>query len=432
MFKQFDIGGSKYFFCVEDFKIVKIEQGRKIKNVLESIRNKKQQSEKKLGELKEKNINDNIKYYNTNMIGVNLVNGCNLSCSYCYISASSKKRKELSDDIFIDILNFLKKEKNNPITFYFTGSGEPTLNFKLIRKLATHCKVNGFKKVSFDLTTNGTILTQEMLVYFKEHKIDITISFDGPEAIQNSNRIFRNGKGSFSQVYNNVKLLKESNIDFLCSTVLLPNNKKILDVFSFFEENKLYFIFTIATNSFDNHFMPKIEDLDNFEYQMDLVVNKYVELIKSNNTIFCQKIKNDIRRIHYGDTKDVACVGGREGIYVDIDGNIYTCSYHSSAKELSIGDIYTGINYDKIIENKWYAQPVDNYETCRDCWMKYLCSGSCFAIKWLENNNTEIPSKYLCKTYDIYWRAIIKLYILIYPDIIEGKNVNFKDINDGK
>jgi len=79
MFKQFDIGGSKYFFCVEDFEIVKIEQGRKIKNVLESIRNKKQQSEKKLGELKEKNINDNIKYYNTNMIGVNLVNGCNLS-----------------------------------------------------------------------------------------------------------------------------------------------------------------------------------------------------------------------------------------------------------------------------------------------------------------------------------------------------------------
>lgn len=28
MFKQFDIGGSKYFFCVEDFEIVKIEQGR--------------------------------------------------------------------------------------------------------------------------------------------------------------------------------------------------------------------------------------------------------------------------------------------------------------------------------------------------------------------------------------------------------------------
>lgn len=61
--------------------------------------------------------------------------------------------------------------------------------------------------------------------------------------------------------------------------------------------------------------------------------------------------------------------------------------------------------------------------------MKYLCSGSCFAIKWLENKNTEKPSDYLCKTYNINWSAIIELYIHIYPVIISGNNINFKDDN---
>ncbi len=431
MYKQFNIDGSTYIFCVEDFEILKISENGKKESILQEIKNKKAKSEKNIDEL-QKYESGYAKSTNINTIGVNLVNGCNLNCTYCYISASSKKRENLSERKFIDILNFLKKEKDNPVTFYFAGSGEPTLNFKLMKQLPKLCKENGFKKITFDLTTNGTILTKEMIEFLKINKFDINISLDGNEEIHDLSRVYNNGKGSFKDVYHNITLLQENNIKFLCTTVLVPCNNKIIDVFNFFEEKKIYSFFAIATNSFDDNYIPSIKCLDNFKNQMNLVVEKYVELIRSNNTIYSLKIKNDIERIHYGDTKAVACVGAREGIYIDMDGSIFPCSYHSKSKELSVGYIYVGIDYDKIIENKWYAQPVDNYETCRDCWMKYLCSGSCFAIKWLENNNTETPSEYLCKTYDIYWSAIIKLYILIYPDIIEGKNVNFKDINDGK
>lgn len=163
---------------------------------------------------------------------------------------------------------------------------------------------------------------------------------------------------------------------------------------------------------------------------MNLVISKYKELIKKNNKIYSQKIINDIKRIHNADISEIACVGSREGIYIDIDGDIFPCSYHTSSKELSIGNIYNGINYKKIIDNGWYAKPVDSYSACRNCWMKHLCSGSCFAIKWLENKNTDVPSEYLCKTYDIYWSAIIKLYIQVYPEIVSGNNINFFELKE--
>lgn len=58
--------------------------------------------------------------------------------------------------------------------------------------------------------------------------------------------------------------------------------------------------------------------------------------------------------------------------------------------------------------------------------MKYLCSGSCFAVKWLVNKNTDNPSEYLCETYNIYWKAIITLYIQI-SSFVNEDNVNFQD-----
>jgi radical SAM protein with 4Fe4S-binding SPASM domain len=208
---------------------------------------------------------------------------------------------------------------------------------------------------------------------------------------------------------------------------VLPNNKNLAEAFLFFEENKIHFIFSIATNSFDNHFSPNIEDLKTFEEQLDIVIDNYRKLIEGNNKIYAAKIINDLKRIHYGAVNKNGCVASKEGYFIDIDGNIFSCSYHSSSKDLSIGNIYTGIDYEKIIKNSYYAKPVDNYPACKVCWMKYLCSGSYFAIKWLENKNTDDPSEYLCKTYNIYWRAIIKLYIQLYPVIISGNNINFCD-----
>ncbi|NVO12102.1 MAG: radical SAM protein [Bacteroidales bacterium] len=378
---------------------------------------------------KKKNLKDDFtKSKIINTIGIDIANSCTLNCTYCYISASKKPRKLLSKEKFLDILNFLTKEKDQPITFYFTGAGEPTLNFSLLKELPSLCKENGFDKCSFNLTTNGTILTKEMIEFFKSNKFTINISLDGDEKINDASRLYHNGKGSFKDVFNNMNLLKENNIEFSCKTTVLPDNKNLAEAFSFFEENKISFIFSIVTNSFDNHFSPNIEHLKNFEEQLYIIIKNYRKLIEDNHKIYATKLIDDLKRIHYGQVNKIGCIASRESFFMGIDGSIFPCSYHSS-EDLSVGNIYTGIDYDKIVKNNWYAKPVDNYSTCKVCWMKYLCAGSCFAIKWLENKNTEEPSEYLCKTYNIYWSAIIKLYTQLYPVIISGNNINFNDKN---
>jgi len=427
IFKEFNVYNSTYIFSVNDFEIFRINQTEATEKALKKIKEKKIRTNESC-EIENLKIED-FKKSLYKVVGIDVVNGCNLACSYCFISATLKKKKALSKELFVDILNFLKNQKNEPIVFYFAGSGEPTLNFNLLKQLPSLCEENGFKNFSFDLTTNGTVLTKKKIEFFKNNRFKISISLDGDENVNDTSRIYRNGKGSFKDIYKNILLLKNHNIEFTCKTVLDPSNKNIFDTFSFFEENKIKFNFAIVTHSFDGHFEPNINDLHNFEQQMDLLIDRYTILIKSNHEIFAKKISNDLKRIHFGNRSEYACDGSLSGIYIDIEGNIFPCTYHMSSKDLSIGDIYNGVNYEKIMKMKWYAQSVNKYEACKNCWMKYLCAGSCFAIKWLENNNTEAPSSYLCKTYDIYWRAIIKLYIKVYPEIISNKNINFIDRN---
>jgi uncharacterized protein len=121
----------------------------------------------------------------------------------------------------------------------------------------------------------------------------------------------------------------------------------------------------------------------------------------------------------------MAALQQKKVFIIDIKGDIYSCSCHNSTDKLSIGSIYEGIDYNKVIKEGHYPKNVNEYNDCRNCWMKYLCSGSCIAFKWIETKNTDTPSAYICKMNDAYWNCIIKLYISVYPIIKAGNNPNF-------
>ena len=427
-YKLFNIENVDYAFCSDDFEVLKISDKGNAKSV---IRKLKFDKNKTTSILKFDSNTVNLDFFENkkiDIVGVDLTNGCNLNCTYCFVSAYQKKMRLLTIEKFVEILYFLKNEKENTMHFYFAGAGEPTINFKLLKLIPSLCKENGFNKCIFELTTNGTMLTQEVIDFLKSNNFILLVSMDGSEALHNKTRVYHNGKGSFDAVFKSIKLLQKNEINFKCNTVIQPGNDSLVELFSFFEQNKINFVFNIATNSVSGHFIPQKKDLVIFEGQLSILVDKYKELIEKNIKIHAVKLINDIKKIHFREIHKNGCVASKEGFHIDIDGNIYSCSYHSESIDISVGNIYSGIDYKKIMDNSWYAKPVDSYPTCKKCWMKYLCSGSCFAIKWLENKNTDTPSNYLCKTYDIYWKAIITLYIQIYPSIVSGSNVNFQDL----
>lgn len=103
---------------------------------------------------------------------------CNLSCSYCYqrrdklyLSWAAAKK---AVDFFLPLLT-----RDGCINFY---GGEPLLAADRIRDIVDYVQAKSEKSpapVEYSLTTNGTLLTEEMLCFLNAHKFSLLLSFDG-------------------------------------------------------------------------------------------------------------------------------------------------------------------------------------------------------------------------------------------------------------
>lgn len=358
-----------------------------------------------------------------NIVSLDISHGCTLKCTYCYLSAGYNKKEVMSKWHFLDILKFLKNDKSHDITFYFAGEGEPTLNTNLLVQIPQLCRDNGFTKSHFEITTNGTLLSQFLIDFFERENFAISVSLDGDQ-VNNSNRVFLNGTPSFPVVIKKIFALKKTKIKFVCKATIAPDNENLMQMFSFFEDNEIPFYFGFATRSFNGSYIPKISDVNsNLKEQFSLLVNYYVKKIKDNKYIFSRKIVEDIRRIQNRTISFTGCSAGINSFYFNLKGDIYVCSSHNSCEELCVGNIHKGIDYDKIEQLNFYPKVVDYYDVCKECWLRHLCSGSCIAAKWLESKDTTKPSEYHCALNKMYWEFIIRIFILSFPYI--KNNINF-------
>lgn len=393
-----NVDGREYYFFTDDFEIIEKTDEKFDIGKFDHVSNS-------LGERHVEKQPCAI-----DVVGVNLVSGCNLGCRYCYLTASKRPIALLTERRFLEILSFLKEEKEKSLTMYFIGGGEPTLNFKLLKKIPILCASAGFKHINFELTTNGTNMGDEFFSFIKSWPIKLYISLDGGESA-NKSRVYKNGNASFDDIYRNLQKLRSANIDFKCKAVFQPGQISVLDSVKFFEEEKIKFAYDYAVASMDKNYQPEQSFLNNFSEEIGGMLSFYADKIKRGAVIYAENIVRDLRRIHYGLTTDVSCSVGIRGFTIDLDGKIYPCAMNSGNTDMSVGDIHNGVDKEKVIRDGFYARNVDELPICHHCWCRYLCGGGCQAVNRLINGNPEEPYEYMCDIQRIYWKNFIGFYI---------------------
>lgn len=104
---------------------------------------------------------------------------CNFNCSYCF---QEKEKKTITNTIIEKAVDFFYPFFNNNKTHIGFYGGEPLLAFEKIQQavmLLLGKNETGNKKLEFSVTTNGTLLTEEMLEFFNRHNFTLVLSFDG-------------------------------------------------------------------------------------------------------------------------------------------------------------------------------------------------------------------------------------------------------------
>ena len=136
-------------------------------------------------------------YRTVRIISLLVTHSCNLNCVYCFEKHKELGQKTMTFDTARQVLQtefdaFAKspREASDRLAIEFFG-GEPMLNFKLIRQVYQWVRDNdpGFP-VMFQLTSNGTLFTPEVITWFDEHKLDfrVVLSVDGDDDMHQATR----------------------------------------------------------------------------------------------------------------------------------------------------------------------------------------------------------------------------------------------------
>lgn len=323
---------------------------------------------------------------------------CNLRCKYCVYSGSYSNRvhsnKRMSYDTARKAIDFLYAHSSMTaaVSLGFYG-GEPLLEFDLMKKCVEYAreKFSG-KDLSFTLTTNATLLTEEIMDFFVENNFFVTISFDGPQEVQDKNRIMADGeRGSFNAVMENVDtflnkypdfswhvsfnaVLDPTN-DFCCSNDFFMNfetvknitaNGVLISTDGLKKELERDEAFSIAYNyEMFKNFLWSCGKLDEIGSKLSVAYIEQLEKLVAKRAIGLEKNK---KYAHPGGP----CLIGVHKFFVNAEGNFYPCERVDESAEIArIGNLDSGFDYNRIKELLSIGKITER--ECKNCWAFQFC-----------------------------------------------------------
>ena len=143
-------------------------------------------------------------------ICISINNRCNLACKYCHFHEKKTSIHEQDMDVFKILDNVIYSINKNDIQVFkigFVGNGEPLLDYEALKEyllyIAEYLK-NG--RIAAYTISNGLLLDEEMLLFFKKYNVNVGFSIDGIESIHNKYRC-----GTHAKVMEKIELYKRIN-----------------------------------------------------------------------------------------------------------------------------------------------------------------------------------------------------------------------------
>ncbi len=348
---------------------------------------------------------------------------CNMRCKYCFHEKYGYDNKLLDINILKKYIKLLSK-KYHYINIVWHG-GEPLLApLSYYEEIYDFCKKLN-SQIFYSLQTNGTLLTQENINFFKENNTNIGLSFDGLS--NDLTRSFTN------KILNNITLLQENG--FYPGAVMVVNQynvNNLINEYEFFKSKKL----GMKINPMFNDGAAKENNF--FNLNPDDYIKNFINFFKywandkdcNINVSTCEELVNLIVNEHSGVCTFNSCLG--KWLCLDSNGCIYPCDRLCTDKYrlgdtknmFSINEVFQNDNFLSLLENS-----IKKREECiKKCEYYKNCYAGCNANAILSKENNDNVACYIQKNI----LKEIKEYITYSKNSLENMNYNYARILNKK
>lgn len=343
-----------------------------------------------------------------------VTNACNLACRYCYgqeVDGYVKDGEAMDWDTAREAIDFLARRapSNTPFTMIFFG-GEPLMNYNLVRKCALYASgvfANAGKSIKYSITTNGTILNEEMIEFFTEHNFSIMISVDGTQSVHDTLRPFRgSGRPTYDLVAGNAAALIERLPGRISARATICDiNKNLWETSEHLRSmgfGNVVFGLETSTNSHEFHISQS-----NAERSYENLCSDILDSFERGRMRLVEPFPTLMRVVLFGLDRAYPCGAGRTYVAIAPNGDLYPCHRFMGLDAQRIGDIRTG--FQPKSTSRYWSLRVDDREVCSSCWAKRFCGGGCPFEHLTRTGDVQLPHADHCRTI----RRIIELSIAL-------------------
>ena len=362
---------------------------------------------------------------------------CNFNCIYCQAgNLNQNENYNMTKETAKRAVDIAMDSPSRYLTFEFQG-GEPLMNFETIKYIVEYSKsISNGKFIEYNLVSNLTLLTDEMIEFFIENQVSICTSIDGNRELQNINRPYKN-KDSYNETVNKIKILKEKQIKVnaiqTTTKYSLNKYKEIVDEYINLGLESIFIRPLTRLGKADNNWNNIGYDaeafLEFYKKVLDYIIEKNKQgifLSEGHSNIFLKKILLN-QPVNYMELRS-PCGGAIGQLAYYYDGNVYTCDEGRMLSEMGddsfkVGNVYTNTYKELMQCDCTKAMCISSCIECLPYCATYIYMpycGTCPVINLAQDNNifSQNPKEYRCKIYSGILDILFN-YIENEPDTVK-------------
>lgn len=324
-----------------------------------------------------------------------LTQRCNLACDYCYVRKTpSVMPMEVASRAIEFAFSHTPLDEDIEIGFF---GGEPLLEFPLLQELTRRIEAHSqfdAARVKFSITTNGTLMTAAIVSFLDLHGIAITISCDGPPAIQDRFRHSADGTGSSRRVEEAIRLILAARgrvtINAVYGPETLPSMPEMLAYLSALGVRQVHF---------NPNFSAKWgqQDVDRVPEIYATLAHQYIRYYREGRPHFISLIDNKITvMLRGGYQRTEKCRMGEGEFAFMPSGQVYPCErLAGEAPDIHVIGKVTNLVQIGSLQNH-FASGTPANEPCLQCSLKEYCVHWCGCSNYFMTGYYDRVSPFLC------------------------------------
>jgi uncharacterized protein len=354
---------------------------------------------------------------------LNVTSKCNLSCGYCYeygedrIVEATTKPRFMNEEIARQSVDFMFTESDDSPTVNLTFfGGETLMNFKVLKSALAYARERAAalgKEVNSSLTTNATLLREEVIDWIVENDVGVTVSIDGAREQQDKHRTFANGMGSYDIIIPNIKelLARHRRRPVGARVTLTGQNLDVVSIYKhLFEEIGFWEVgFAPVTTSWQREYSIQDDGFQTLLSGFQTLAADFLQSALAGRRHGFSNVRDTLEELHKGMSKAYPCGAGLGLMGVATDGDVALCHRFAGSNTHKLGTVFDGVDHarqDDFLTKHHIANKTD----CATCWARPLCAGGCYHEAHTRYGSTVEPNLHYCDWIRSWTNTCLEVY----------------------